>query len=62
MKQKERAKDERITSDKEERIGAGWKSPKTKQVNQFLKNQKGLKPKLKIEILKTEIINDRALS
>lgn len=41
--QNEPAKAERITNAKEERIGAGWiiKIPKTKQVDQFLKTEKG---------------------
>ena len=63
-RQKERARGERITSDKEERIGAGWKSLKTKAQNtrSIFENQKVLKAKLTFNILKTEIINDRALS
>ena len=62
MKQKERAKAERITSDKEERIGAGWKIPKTKAQNtrSIFENQKGLKAKLTFNILKTKIINNKS--
>ena len=41
MKQKERARGERITTASEEKIGAGWKIPKAKALDQFLKIKKG---------------------
>ena len=43
--QNARAKVERITSASEERIGVGWKSPKPKAIDQFLKIEKAQSPK-----------------